>query len=350
MAGTKMTSPFLLLLLITLMSIASSVLAARELAGEEAAMQARHEEWMAKHGRKYKDDDEKARRFQVFKANSQLVDRSNADGNKKYRLATNKFADLTSEEFAATHTGFTPAPPGAKRLPGFKYENVSLSAEDEQGLDWRTRGAVTGVKNQQPQCEFSEMKNKWMLLGLLCGGYRGEHPPDHHEPLSEQQLLDCTTDHNNGCGGGVMNSAFQYIADNGGITTENAYPYVAVQGMCDSDGKKPAATISGFQAVPANDEDALAAAVANQPVSVGIDGQDQSFQLYRGGIMTADACGTDMNHAVTLVGYGIQQDGTSYWLVKNSWGETWGEGGYMKLERGTGACGVAMQASYPVAH
>jgi cathepsin L len=152
MAGTKMASPFLLLLLIALMSIASSVVAARELAGEAAAMRARHEEWMAKHGRKYKDDAEKARRFQVFKANSELVDRSNADGNKKYRLAINKFADLTSEEFAATHTGFTPAPPGAKMLPGFKYENVSLSAEDEQGLDWRTRGAVTGVKNQQPQC------------------------------------------------------------------------------------------------------------------------------------------------------------------------------------------------------
>jgi cathepsin L len=146
MAGTKMTSLFLLLLLITLMSIASSVLAA-ELAGEEAAMQARHEEWMAKHGRK-KDDAEKARRFQVFKANSELVDRSNADGNKKYRLAINKFADLTSEEFAATHTGFKPAPPGAEKMPGFKYENVSLSAEEEQGVDWRSRGAVTGVKNQ----------------------------------------------------------------------------------------------------------------------------------------------------------------------------------------------------------
>ena len=151
MAGTKMPPPFFLLLLIALMSITSSVLAARELAGgEEAAMQARHEEWMAKHGRKYKDDAEKAARFQVFKANSELVARSNADGTKKYSLTINKFADLTSDEFAVRYTGFRPAPPGAKKLPGFKYGNVSLSAEDEQGVDWRTRGAVTGVKNQNP--------------------------------------------------------------------------------------------------------------------------------------------------------------------------------------------------------
>lgn len=146
MAGTKMTTPFLLLLLIAL---TSSVVAARELAGGgEAAMQARHEEWMAKHGRQYKDDAEKALRFQVFKANSELVARSNADGTKKYHLAVNKFADLTSEEFAARYTGFKPAPPGPKMLPGFKYENISLSVADEQGVDWRTTGAVTGVKYQ----------------------------------------------------------------------------------------------------------------------------------------------------------------------------------------------------------
>ena len=168
MTGTKMSPPFLLLLLISLTSIASSVLAARELAGgEKAAMQARHEEWMAKHGRKYKDDAEKALRFQVFRANSEHVATSNADGTKKYHLAINKFADLTSEEFAATYTGFKPAPPGgAQMMPGFKYENVSLSAEDEQGVDWRTRGAVTGVKNQG-QCGTYVVASSYHLIACM---------------------------------------------------------------------------------------------------------------------------------------------------------------------------------------
>ncbi|CAM0953661.1 unnamed protein product [Alopecurus aequalis] len=341
MAGTKMASPVLLLLLISLMSITSSVLAARELAGgEEAAMQARHEEWIAKHGRKYKDDAEKAQRFQVFKTNSELVARSNADGTKKYRLAINKFADLTNEEFVGTYTGFKAMPPGAKKVPGFKYENISLSAEVAQGIDWRTRGAVTGVKNQH-HCGCC-----WAFSAVAAVEGINQITTGQLVSLSEQQLLDCTNNH--GCSGGAMKAAFDYIVANGGITTEDAQPYAMEQGTCGS--YQPAATISGYQAVPDNDEDALAAAVANQPVSVGIDGSDPSFKLYSGGIMTGDACGTELHHAVTVVGYGVEQDGTSYWLLKNSWGETWGESGYMKLERGTGACGIASrEASYPIA-
>jgi cathepsin L len=99
--------------------------------------------------------------------------------------------------------------------------------------------------------------------------------------------------------------------------------------------------------VPRYDEEALAVAVSNQPVSVGVDANN--FQFYDGGVMTADSCGTDLNHAVTIVGYGTAEDGSLYWLIKNSWGETWGEGGYLRLERGFNTCGVAMLASYPVA-
>ncbi|CAO2151973.1 unnamed protein product [Urochloa humidicola] len=304
--------------------------------GEEA-MKARHHRWMAEHGRTYKDEAEKAHRYQVFKANAAFVDRSNAAGGKKYRLAINKFADITNDEFLAMYTGFKPVPAGAKKMPGFKYENFTL-LEDQQAVDWRQRGAVTDVKNQG-QCGCC-----WAFSAVAA--VEGIHQISTGElvSLSEQQVLDCSTNGKNGCDGGFMDNAFQYMINNGGITTEDAYPYTAAQGMCQS--TQPMVTISGYQDVPSNDEGALATAVANQPVSVAIDAHN--FQFYNGGVMTGDSCGMNLNHAVTAIGYGTADDGTPYWLLKNQWGQNWGEGGYLRLERGTGACGVAKQTSYPL--
>jgi len=112
------------------------------------AMKVRHQQWMAEHGRTYKDEAEKARRFQVFKANADFVDRSNAAGRNSYQLAINEFADMTNDEFVAMYTGFKAVPAGAKKTSGFKYENLTLSDADQQAVDWRQKGAVTGIKNQ----------------------------------------------------------------------------------------------------------------------------------------------------------------------------------------------------------
>ncbi|CAL4995248.1 unnamed protein product [Urochloa decumbens] len=305
--------------------------------GEEA-MKARHEEWMAEYGRTYKDAAEKARRFQVFMANAAFVDSSNAAGDKKYHLATNEFADMTYDEFIARYTGFIPMPDTGKKMPGFKYENVTLS-DDQQTVDWRKKGAVTGVKNQG-QCGCC-----WAFSAVAAIEGINQIKTGKLVTLSEQQVLDCSTnDGNQGCQGGLMDNAFKYIVNNGGITRNESYPYVARQGMCKS--VQPMVTISGYQDVPNNDETALAAAVANQPVSVAVDA-NRNWQMYGGGMMTADRCGTKLNHAVTAVGYGTE-NGNQYWLLKNQWGSQWGDGGYMKLQRGAGACGVAMKASYPV--
>lgn len=174
--------------------------------------------------------------------------------------------------------------------------------------------------------------------------------------LSEQEVVDCDVHgKDRGCNGGWPNGAFKFIIQNGGLTTETNYPFTATQGTCNiQNATSHAAQISGYEDVPANNEAALLMAVANQPVSVAIDagGAGSAFQFYSKGVF-AGPCGFELDHAVTAVGYGQDSDGTKYWLVKNSWGESWGENGYIRMERDVeydqGLCGIAMQASYPTA-
>lgn len=171
--------------------------------------------------------------------------------------------------------------------------------------------------------------------------------------LSEQELVDCDTEFDEGCEGGLMDTAFDFIKSHGGLTTEANYPYKATDGKCNT--KRAAVnsvSIHGHENVPANNEKALLAAVAHQPVSVAIEGGGFDFQFYSGGVFKGE-CGTDLDHAVVVIGYGVEKkDGSKYWLVKNSWGTGWGEKGFMRIKRGDGPkeglCGIAMDASYPI--
>ena len=172
--------------------------------------------------------------------------------------------------------------------------------------------------------------------------------------LSEQELVDYNTSgQDQGCEGGLMDDAFDFILNNKGLTTESNYPYKGVDGTCNSNEESNhAAAITGHEDVPANSESALLKAVASQPISVAIDASGSDFQFYSSGVFTGE-CGTELDHGVTAVGYGASADGTKYWLVKNSWGTGWGQEGYIMMQRDVdaqeGLCGIAMMASYPTA-
>ncbi|XP_020236366.1 senescence-specific cysteine protease SAG39 [Cajanus cajan] len=316
----------------------------RTLQLQDASMHERHEQWMARYGKVYKNSQEKEKRFRIFKDNVNYIETFNNAANKPYKLGVNQFADLTNEEFRAPRNGFkSHMSSSITRTTPFKYENVSAVPTT---VDWRQKGAVTPIKDQG-SCgccwAFSAVAATEGIHGISTGKLIS---------LSEQELVDCDTkgmDH--GCEGGYMDDAFEFIIQNHGLNTEASYPYKGVDGKCNAKEEAiHAATITGYEDVPTNNEKALQKAVANQPVSVAIDASGSGFQFYKSGVFTG-SCGTELDHGVTAVGYGASEDGTKYWLVKNSWGTEWGEEGYIRMQRDVnsdeGLCGIAMLASYP---
>ncbi|KAK9707472.1 hypothetical protein RND81_07G199600 [Saponaria officinalis] len=301
-----------------------------------------YERWRA-HYTVSRDLEDKTRRFNVFKANVQFVHDVNKL-DKPYKLKLNKFADMTNYEFrqwysskVSHHRMFHPRP-----VTPFSH---GQTADVPEAVDWRAKGAVTPVKNQ------GDCGSCWAFSTIVSVEGINQIKTKKLVSLSEQELVDCVSD-NGGCEGGLMEHAFAYIKSVGGVTGETTYPYEAKNGACNSAKvNAPVAKIDGYEVVPVNDENALTKAVVNQPISVAIDASGRSFQFYHEGVFTGE-CGTDLDHGVAAVGYGVTQDGTKYWIVKNSWGTGWGEKGYIRIQRGVGAktglCGIAMDASYPV--
>ncbi|KAL1195415.1 putative cysteine protease RDL4 [Cardamine amara subsp. amara] len=303
------------------------------------------ESWMVKHGKVYDSVAEKEQRLTIFEDNLRFITNRNV-ANLSYRLGLNRFADISQEEYAHVCHGTNARPP---RNHVFMTSNdrYKTSADDvlPKSVDWRNEGAVTEVKDQglcRSCWAFSTVGAVEGLNNIVTGELI---------TLSEQDLINCNKE-NNGCGGGKIETAYEFIINNGGLGTNNDYPYKAVNGVCNGRFKEnnKNVMIDGYENLPANEESALMKAVAHQPVTAIIDSSSREFQLYESGVFDG-ACGTNLNHGVVVVGYGTE-NGRDYWIVKNSRGNTWGEAGYMKMARNIanprGLCGIAMRASYPL--
>ncbi|KAL6587656.1 hypothetical protein OROMI_000635 [Orobanche minor] len=307
-----------------------------------------YEKWLVRHGRAYNEIGEKDTRFGVFKDNLKFIDEHNNNGNRTYEVGLNQFADLTNEEYRAMYLGtrrsdatrrFVKSRNGSQRYASRGGDEVPES------VDWREKGAVAPIKNQ------GSCGSCWAFSTVAAVEGINHIVTGELITLSEQELVDCDRIENAGCNGGLMDYAFRFIISNGGMDTEDDYPYNAIDGKCDTARKNAkVVSIDGYEDVP-QDEKALQKALAHQPVSVAIEASGRALQLYSSGIFTEE-CGTDLDHGVVAVGYG-SEDGVDYWIVRNSWGTNWGENGYFRLERNvvdspSGKCGIVMEASYPI--
>jgi len=306
--------------------------------------------WIAQHNKQY-EHDEFFYRYTVFKANFDRVHAHN-QLNKTYTLAMNKFGDLTKAEFKSQYLGYKPINNKYLKSKNAPHVHNLHKVRDTLSVDWRSGqkvdggSAVTPVKNQQ-QCgscwSFSATGSLEGALSLKNGKLVS---------FSEQELVDCSAEEGNqGCNGGLMDQAFQYIIDYG-LCTEASYAYTAADGTCQNTtctkGVK-AGVIKGFHDVPANDEESLAAAALIGPVSIAIEADQDVFQYYSSGVLDDASCGVNLDHGVLIVGYDFSgASGTEkYWIVKNSWGPDWGLSGYINLAYGKNTCGLSLDPSYP---
>jgi len=319
--------------LILLVCVATVVAGVPSAFLHEHEYQSLFSKWMGEHNKNYEIENFFGR-YKLWKENLNYIHDSN-QRNRSYTLAMNGFGDLTTEEFRSIYTRARP-----DNIKTDLHHTAVKTVAAGDSWDWVAQGYVSGVKDQG-QCgscwsfsttgalEFLTAKNGRMI------------------PLSEQCLMDCDTA-NSGCTGGWPTRGYEFVKTNG-IATEAAYPYRTAVGTCQS-YTSALTNVAGWVQVTQNSEAAMMSALHIQTLSILLAGDHKPFQYYAGGVLDTDAgdCGTDLDHAVLLVGYGTDtQTGKQYWTVKNSWGGTWGEKGYIRIVRGKNECNLSANPTYP---
>ncbi|XP_060755035.1 pro-cathepsin H [Neoarius graeffei] len=295
--------------------------------------------WMSEHNKHY-GLDEYYQRLQIFLENKKKIDTHNA-GNHKFRLGLNQFSDMTFAEFKKFY--LLKEPQECNATKGNHLKGVGLYPDS---IDWRKKGNyVTEVKNQGA-CGSCWTFSTTGCLESVTAITTGKLPL-----LSEQQLVDCAGAFNNhGCNGGLPSQAFEYIMYNKGLMTENDYPYIGADRPCKYNPQLAAAFVKDVVNITKYDEMGIVDAVARlNPVSIAFEVLPE-FMHYESGVYSSTECHNTtetVNHAVLAVGY-AEENGTPYWIVKNSWGTSWGIDGYFYIERGSNMCGLAACASYPI--
>jgi len=312
--------------------------------------------FVARYGREYADEKERAKRFENFKSNHEFIVKHNADTSQTYRVAINQFADLSTEEYITQYAS------GFKRAMGVNHNSFNGRNPAPMGVfkptqtipnetDWRLIGGVSPISNQG-QCGSSP----FFAAIVSIEGLRNRITGQVTVPLSTQQAISCDKQ-DNGCDGADYSNIFGYIVRDG-LQTDAQYPYISgdsIKHPCHYNESEVVFNIGSYANITSGDEDQMAYIVAtNSPIATIIDASYPGFEFYESGIYTSTKCDVKgANHGISIVGYGEtwtnkEADLVPYWILKNTWTTQWGEEGFMRLVRGKKMCGIAYSPHYPL--